>query len=44
MAGEEIWESRISGYPNQPVTVGDIDGNGVLDLVVGTTEGHVWAL
>jgi len=44
LTGEEIWESRISGYPNQPVTIGDVDGNGVLDLVVGTTEGHLWAL
>lgn len=44
LLGEELWENRISGYPNQPVTIGDVDGNGVLDLVVGTTEGHLWTL
>ena len=42
--GEELWEQRISGYPNQPPSVGDINGDGVLDLVVGTTEGHIWAV
>jgi hypothetical protein len=85
--GEELWESRISGYPNQVHTplpsllslysslftlyihtlyshsiftlyihtvysrvllqapaIGDINGDGVLDVVIATNEGHIWAL
>ena len=54
--GEEIWENRISGYPNQVLfafllnlnlqapSIGDINGDGILDIVIATTEGHIWAL
>lgn len=39
-----MWERRISGYPNQPPSIGDLDGDGLLDIVIGSTAGHIWAL
>jgi len=40
----QIWESRISGFVAQGATFGDVDGNGVLDVVLGTVTGTIWAL
>ena len=42
--GSEIWSTHISGFAAQSATFGDIDGDGVMDVVVGTVPGHVWAL
>eukprot|EP01114_Cavostelium_apophysatum_P007935 TRINITY_DN2015_c0_g1_i4.p1 TRINITY_DN2015_c0_g1~~TRINITY_DN2015_c0_g1_i4.p1 ORF type:complete len:619 (-),score=171.94 TRINITY_DN2015_c0_g1_i4:75-1931(-) len=42
-AGEEIWASPISGYSNQAPVIGDVNGDGELDVVLGTTEGHIFA-
>ncbi len=42
--GKEIWETRITGFSAQGPTLGDIDNDGVVDVVVATTRGHLWAL
>lgn len=34
----------MTGYPPETMQVGDIDANGVLDIVFGTTMGYIWAL
>ena len=40
-SGEELWENRFSGIPSE-MAVADIDRDGVLDIVFGTSTGHIW--
>ena len=42
--GIEVWENRLSGFPTVGATVGDVNNDGVLDVVVGTNAGHLWAM
>jgi outer membrane protein assembly factor BamB len=42
--GQEVWENRVSGHPPETMQVGDINADGILDIVFGTTTGFVWAL
>eukprot|EP01080_Neovahlkampfia_damariscottae_P010387 gene10387-2916_t len=42
--GEEIWERRLSGYIDKTPMIGDINGDGILDIVIGTSTGHIWAV
>ena len=34
----------MSGFSSQGPTLGDVNGDGVVDVIVATTNGHVWAL
>lgn len=42
--GEEVWSRSLSGPLSQSVTVGDIDGDGTLDVVAVTDNGDIWVL
>eukprot|EP00754_Rhynchopus_humris_P014422 Rhum_TRINITY_DN14386_c7_g1::Rhum_TRINITY_DN14386_c7_g1_i1::g.84049::m.84049 len=42
--GQSFWESRVSGYSAATPRIGDINGDGKLELVLGTSTGHIWAL
>jgi len=42
--GAELWEARISGYSSASPVFADIDGDSVLDILIGTSAGHIWAL
>jgi hypothetical protein len=41
--GTEIWENRVVSTVNHAPILGDINGDGVLDVVVVALVGHVWA-
>jgi hypothetical protein len=34
----------VAGYPTEALAVGDVDGDGGLDVVIATAAGHVIAL
>eukprot|EP00760_Papus_ankaliazontas_P003540 PhM_4_TR11621/c1_g1_i1/m.77005 len=42
--GTEIWSVRTTGGVAEAMVAGDVDGNGDLDIVFGTTTGQVWAI
>ncbi len=42
--GKEVWETRVAGFSTQAVSFGDVDGDGVLDIVFGTMSGALYAL
>ena len=42
--GAELWEGRLSGYASAPPVFADVDGDGILDILIGTSAGHIWAL
>ena len=42
--GKEVWETHISGFSTQGPVVGDVNGDGLVDIVLATTSGHIWAL
>ena len=42
--GKEVWEKRISGFSAQGPILGDINGDGEVDIVLCTSSGHIWAL
>ena len=33
----------MSGYPDEAPILGDVDQDGVLDVVIGSNAGHLWA-
>ncbi|KAL6046797.1 Protein DEFECTIVE IN EXINE FORMATION 1 [Balamuthia mandrillaris] len=41
--GTELWENRFFGIANQPPSLADVDGNGVLDVVLTSDAGQIWA-
>lgn len=41
--GKEEWETRYSSTANHAPVLGDVDGDGILDVVLVTVAGHVWA-
>lgn len=42
--GKVVWQRQLSGYCSQPPVVADINNDGVLEIVVGTSTGHIWAV
>jgi hypothetical protein len=43
-AGETVWSRQISGFSAQSATIGDINGDSKLDVVIATVSGHIYAL
>jgi outer membrane protein assembly factor BamB len=37
--GTELWARSISGFSAQAPSFGDIDGDGIMDVVIGTVPG-----
>lgn len=44
IAGDEIWENRIAGVSHSNPVLGDVDGDGELDVVIATDAGFIYAL
>ncbi|KXZ42251.1 hypothetical protein GPECTOR_175g219 [Gonium pectorale] len=42
--GEEVWERHVRSAVSQGAVAGDIDGDGQLEVVLGTASGFVYAL
>lgn len=42
--GKAVWQTHVDGAVSDRVTFGDIDGDGMMDVVFGTTSGHIYAL
>uniref|UniRef100_A0A7S3DAV6 Uncharacterized protein n=1 Tax=Palpitomonas bilix TaxID=652834 RepID=A0A7S3DAV6_9EUKA len=40
--GEEKWHNRVDGYATQGVLLWDFDGDSLLEVVVITSDGHLW--
>ena len=39
--GTEIWDRVLSGSVSQTPTLADLDGDGLLEIVVGTSSGDI---
>lgn len=42
--GKEIWERHLRSSIAQAITAGDIDGDGQIEIVVGSASGNVFVL
>ncbi|KAL0491966.1 outer membrane protein assembly factor BamB [Acrasis kona] len=42
--GNAIWERRLSGSTSTAPTVGDVNNDGILDLIIGTNSGAIFAV
>ena len=43
-SGEEVWETHLASSVSTGVTLGDVDGDGRLEVVVGTSGGAIHVL
>ncbi|EGG16788.1 hypothetical protein DFA_07766 [Cavenderia fasciculata] len=41
--GDELWENRFAGMTESHVSIGDINGDGILDVVLGSMSGAIYA-
>jgi len=42
--GTEVWETQVMGYIPEAMALGDLDADGVLEVVVGTSEGLLYII
>ena len=42
--GRELWERHCVGSISRAASIGDVDGDGNLDVIVTTAEGYIYAL